>query len=295
MPQTVRTLTLAISDLLAQVLRPLDQRWFEAELLVSHVLKQDRTWIALHPTQTVTNSQVKNGLALAHRRASHEPLAYLLDQAPFCGHLFFVDQRVLIPRPESEWLVETSHRAIGNGQDWAVWDVGTGSGCLALSIGHAVPQAEVLGSDCSRSALQVALKNKKRLGLQNVSFTAGSLLSPAIKRWLKQQIDKRWLIVANLPYLPTSDRSKLQKQVVDHEPNTALFAEDAGLALIKELLNQLQTFIHQRKSDLILLEHDPRQARNMLSFTKKLFPLAKTSSELDQNGAKRFTKINFTD
>lgn len=289
----MRSLILATSDLLAAIILPLDQRWFEAELLVSHVFQQDRTWIALHPSQSVTASQTKKVLALAKRRASYEPLAYLLEQTPFCGHLFFVDKRVLIPRPESEWLVATAHKAVGNGQGWAVWDVGTGSGCLALSIGYAASQARVLASDRSRSALQVALKNKKRLALKNVDLVSGSLLSPAIKRWLKQQTDKRWLIVANLPYLPQSDRTKLQRQVVDHEPAQALFAEEAGLALIKQLLNQLQLLIQARTGDVILLEHDPRQAKRLLAFAEKLFPNATVSSELDQNNAQRFTQITF--
>lgn len=291
MSETVQSATKQVADQLKSLIRPLDQRWFEAELLVGFVLKQERTWIALHPTAPVSKKQLKTCLALATRRAQHEPLAYIFEQAPFFGLSFFVNKHVLIPRAESEWLVQTALDTMILQRDWVAWDVGTGSGCLGLSVAHAKPGISVLASDTSLPALAVAQKNRQLLKQKNLQFARGSLLSPNVRRWLKTKTDQHWLIIANLPYLPLSDRTKLQAQVVDHEPAQALFAEDKGLALIKQLLEQLQRFLTDRRGDVILLEHDPRQAKELAKFAARLFPEATVSTEKDQNGANRFTVL----
>ncbi len=280
-----------IANELGQFIHDQNQRWFEAELLVGKVLGQERTWIALHPDEPVTTKQITTIRKLSKRRLAHEPIAYLLGEAPFYGRIFTVNKSVLIPRPESERLIEIGKELISNGQDWAVWDVGTGSGCLGLSFSLVCPQATVLVSDRSKRALTVAKQNANRLRCLNVTFLNGSLLAKPIDHWLKEHTNKRWLIVANLPYLPLADRPTMQKQVVDHEPNQALFADDDGLALIKRLLQQLKKRLVTRTGDAILLEHDPRQARSLVSYTQTIFPQAAVSTELDQNNAKRFTKI----
>jgi release factor glutamine methyltransferase len=288
---TVRALTTHLVKTLASTIRPLDQRWFEAELLVGFVLGQDRMWVTLHPDVILTTKQLTTILELAERRIAHEPLAYLFKQAPFFGRLFLVDKRVLIPRPESEQLVELALDQVGAGTTWAAWDVGTGSGCLALSVAAAVPTLPVIASDRSTGALEVAKKNAKRLSLTNVTFTSGSLLTPSVKRWLRRHQEKRWLILANLPYLPLADQPKMHTQVTDYEPLSALFAEDEGLHLINDLLEQLNAFLIGRTGDVILLEHDPRQAAKLARYAKTLFPEARITTELDHNTAKRFTRI----
>lgn len=280
----------AAKNLGAQV-RDQAQRWFEAELLVGNVLKHERTWVALHPEELLTAKQAAKVKQLVTRRLTHEPIAYILGEAPFCSRFFRVNKHVLIPRPESERLVELGTAALNNGNHWSIWDVGAGSGCLALSLALAHPKTSVLASDRSKRALLVAKDNADRLQCRNVTFLNGSLLAKPIDKWLAKQADTHWLIVANLPYLPLTDKAKLQKQVVDHEPNQALFAEDDGLALIKRLLQQLKKRLAERTGDVILLEHDPRQARSLLAYAKAVFPEGSISLELDQNAAKRFTKI----
>ncbi len=288
---TVRALSTHLVKILASTIRPLDQRWFEAELLVGFVLGKDRMWVTLHPDVILTTKQLTTISELAERRIAHEPLAYLFKQAPFFGRLFFVDQRVLIPRPESERLVELAVEQAGTRTTWAVWDVGTGSGCLALSVAASLPTLPVIASDRSTGALDVAKKNAKRLELKNVTFTSGSLLTPSVKRWLRTQQEKHWLILANLPYLPLDDQPKMHTQVTGYEPLSALFAEEEGLRLINELLEVLKPFLAERTGDVILLEHDPRQATKLARYAKTLFPNARVTTELDHNTAKRFTRI----
>jgi release factor glutamine methyltransferase len=288
---TVRNLTTELAKMLAPTIHPLDQRWFEAELILGFVLKQDRTWIALHPEVVLPKKQQETIRELGKRRSAHEPLAYLFKQAPFFGRTFFVDKRVLIPRPESEWIVKTAIETVGRGQEWVLWDVGTGSGCLALSIAASRPLLSVIASDCSSGALTVAKKNAAQLNVSTVLFSKGSLLTANIKRWFMTKQKKHRLILANLPYLPPTDQAKMQKQVADYEPLNALFAKDDGLELIKLLLQQLKELCAKRTGDLILLEHDPRQASKLLRYATKLFPQARITSERDQNNANRFTRI----
>lgn len=288
---TIQALTRHIVDTLASTIRPLDQRWFEARLLVGHVVKQDQTWVALHPDVLLTQKQLVRLTDLVHRRCAHEPLAYLFEEAPFFGRTFFVDARVLVPRPESERLVELALAYCKEPSNWALWDVGTGSGCLALSIAGNAPQLPVLASDVSPEALRVAKKNARILQIPNVSFSTGSLLTPFVQRWLRTRAERHWCIVANLPYLPLGDRKTMPRQVTEHEPAHALFAEEKGLSLINELLLQLQTFLHDRSGDCILLEHDPRQAISLAKRARELFPHARVTTERDQNQANRFTVI----
>lgn len=293
MPKSLKTALQSIVDQLKTVLPQNDQCWFEAELLLGEVLKRDRAWIATRPEIQISDEQETLLQTLCARRVQHEPLAYILQRTPFFSHLFFVNAHVLIPRPESEWLVQRALRLITpeHQTDWLVWDAGTGSGCLSLSIAQARPDAHVLASDISVDALIVAQKNARLLTVKNIEFFQGSLLSQSVRLALQQKTDKRWLIVANLPYLPLSDRSDMQTQVVKFEPSLALFAEDEGLALIKELLQQLKGFLQGRHHDVILLEHDPRQAIALAAYCREQFPESHVSTEKDQNGTDRFTVL----
>lgn len=288
---TIRELTTQLVRTLSSTIRPLEQRWFEAELLIGHCLTRDRTWIALHPNIKLTQKQLTTISKLAERRAMHEPLAYLFQEAPFCERTFFVDKRVLIPRAESEWLVQRGLELIQTGKDWIVWDVGTGSGCLALSFALSAPLLTVTGSDSSVGAISVARKNTKRLQAKNCRFTSGPYLTSTVSRSLKRSKEKHWLIVANLPYLPEADAANMQKQVLNYEPSLALFAEEGGLKKIKELLIQLRPLLLKRTGDVVFLEHDPRQAYKLKTYAKTLLPSATIATEKDQNNASRFTTI----
>lgn len=291
MSRTVQELVQNSAERLGQLIRPIDQRWFEAELLVGHVLHQDRSWVALHPEQGVTLTHVQQITKLVERRLTYEPMAYILGQAPFLASVFTVNRHVLVPRPESEWLVQTTIAHIGDAKNWTVWDVGTGSGCLGLSVAQTLTHIHVIASDYSKKALQVAQLNAERRHLKNISLLHGSLLAKPVKEALTQTSKHHFLIIANLPYLPLSDRGKLQKQVTEYEPTQALFAKEDGLYLIQRLLQQLKRFLKERTGDVVLLEHDPRQAHILLNLCNTLFPNATVRQDKDYHDSQRFTAI----
>lgn len=295
MSSTVQTISRQLAEKLIPVLQDTNQAWFEAELLVGFVLKHDRTWIVMHPDEPLSKKQLSTLLALAQRRAQHEPIAYLIQRAPFCDATFFVDSRVLIPRAESEQLVTRACTTLLDPEiapSWAVLDIGTGSGCLGLSIKRNVPNTDLLLSDRSRGALTVAKQNALELGIKQVQFCGGSLLSRSVKTWLNARREKAWMIIANLPYLPFTDREEMTEQVVRYEPANALFANKKGTELIEQLLKQLTLFLKNRRAPTyILLEYDPRQTEDLTRIAKQLFPAAQCSAFADQNGDVRFLEI----
>ena len=168
--------------------------------------------------------------ALVERRASREPLQYILGSAPFWKHEFVVTPAVLIPRPETELLVETALELVKGVERPVIVDVGTGSGCIALSIAGEREDAVVHGTDISGPALEVALMNQRRLGLgQRTFFHRGQLLAPVTGREVH-------LIVSNPPYVDPAEIDELAPEVRDHEPRQALVPPGDALAVYRELV-----------------------------------------------------------
>ena len=167
---------------------------------------------------------------LVRRRAGHEPVAYLTGQKEFYGRTFRVTRAVLIPRPETELLVEEAVRALSSQHAPLVADIGTGSGCLAITIALECPGATVIGTDISAEAIAVALDNAERLGAANLRFALVN------DHEFVPADDLFDLIVSNPPYVPQRDRATLAADVRDHEPAGALFGGDDGLDVIRALV-----------------------------------------------------------
>jgi release factor glutamine methyltransferase len=195
---------------------------WDAERLLRHVLGWDRAALFASPGHVVPAPEEERFRSLVRRRASREPLQYILGTQAFWKHEFVVTPAVLIPRPETEVLVETSLELLKGVEKPIVVDVGTGSGCIALSIAAEREDAEVHATDISEAALEVARENARRLGLEGrVRFHHGQLLAPLSGREVH-------LVVSNPPYVDPADRDTLAPEVRDHEPATALFAADPG-------------------------------------------------------------------
>jgi release factor glutamine methyltransferase len=238
MPQTYRQLRLDLAAALAGFLDPEEAqaeciRWFEEGLGLS------RSWVSAHGTDLVPVEVRRKVSDWMRRRRTGEPWAYILGWSLFRGHRFKVNPDTLIPRPETELLVEA---ALDVGQRLKVdrcVDVGTGSGIIAVSL--ALETAwKVAASDLSPGALAVARKNTKHLRA-SIQFHEGSLLDPVP--------DPVGLVVANLPYVDSADQPSLQRELA-FEPSSALFAPDRGLALSAALLVQA----HARHAPACLLE-----------------------------------------
>ena len=168
---------------------------------------------------------------IAHRLVKGEPVQYVLSYANFCGHRFRVTPDVLIPRPETEELVQRAKdyllsSAIYYHSSTNVLDLCTGSGCIAISLASACPSAHVLGVDISPAALSVARFNAEALGAENVRFEMADILCPDYRYYLMQEGRKFDLLIANPPYVRLSEAAEMSSTVLEHEPHLALFVPD---------------------------------------------------------------------
>ncbi|MBC7252197.1 MAG: peptide chain release factor N(5)-glutamine methyltransferase, partial [Anaerolineae bacterium] len=224
-----------------------DSPRLEAELLLAHVLSVERAYILAHPEHNLSPAESARYRQLIHRRAQHEPLAYLLGHQEFYGLDFYVSPAVLIPRPETELLVEEALAAArtSSSRPWCVADVGTGSGAIAVSLAVHVPHARVYATDASAEALAVAEENCRRHGVsERVILLQGHLLSP-----LPEAVD---CIVANLPYVSHAEWDSLPAEIAVYEPRAALDGGPDGLKYIGELLASAAPYL--RPKGVILLE-----------------------------------------
>ncbi len=204
------------------------------ELLLAHVLKKKRLELYLEFERELDEKTLEALREMVKRRVAGEPVQYIAGEAEFCGLKLAVDRRVLIPRPETELLVE----AVVERKPSKIVDVGTGSGCIAVALAKRLPAAEVTGIDVSPEALEVAAGNVKRHGLEkNVRLLPGDLLEKLPDSFTCDAI------VSNPPYIASGDLAKLPREVKDFEPVQALIAGEDGLEVIRRLVVEARRFL----------------------------------------------------
>jgi release factor glutamine methyltransferase len=192
----------------------------DAELLLRHVTGWDRATLLASPTAKLATEPASRLRKLVEERARRRPLQHLTGTQWFWRHELHVTPDVLIPRPETELLVEAVLEVLDGAARPLAVDVGTGSGCIALSLAAELPEARIHATDISRAALSVAEQNAVRLGLaERVCFHAGDLLEP-----LMHLAGRFHLVVSNPPYVDPSEAASLAPEVRDHEPHVAVFA-----------------------------------------------------------------------
>ena len=203
----------------------------EAEILLAHVLKVGRLYLYINPEQELSQEQIDNYNKLVQRRLEYEPTAYILGHREFMDLDLIVNEDVLIPRPETEVLVET---VIDHLNDITrmirIADIGTGSGAIAISLAKSLPNAAVEAVDVSEEAINIAKLNADRYGLR-ITFHLGDLLSPLNGK-------KYNAIVSNPPYIPSQVIDGLQAEVKDYEPRMALDGGNDGLDFYRRLINE---------------------------------------------------------
>lgn len=225
----------------------------DAEIILAHTIRKSRTWIHAHDDETLTSRQVEIANARLLLRLDRVPVAYIIGHKEFYGRRFNVTPSTLIPRPESETCIELLKELLP-ADAATLLDVGTGSGCLGITASLELPQLSVTLSDISHYALTVAKDNAARLNA-DVETVKSNLLDS-----IPGSFD---CIIANLPYVDTAwERSP----ETDHEPELALFANDDGLALIKELITASKKSLND--NGLLFLEADPCQHEAIVTFAK---------------------------
>jgi release factor glutamine methyltransferase len=247
-----------------------------AEHLLAHVLGRKRIELYLDFERKLTETELTPLRELVKRRSEGEPLQHLLGTVEFCGHVFLCDKRAMVPRLETEELVEFLKSEIQDPKSEIV-DVGTGSGVIALSLAAEFPEAKILAVDVSDDALALAQENAIRLNLSSrVQFLKSRLLEI-----VEGDFD---LIVANLPYISTQDRPTLSREVL-HDPEIALFAGTRGDELVHELIAQAPSRL--RSGGMLALEIGLGQSEALLSvLTEKNY--RDICSKNDYNGVTRF-------
>ena len=200
----------------------------DADLLLMSVLNVNRIYLYAHPEQPISGNQHQHLLSHLERRLDGEPMAYILGRREFFGRDYLVSPHVLIPRPETELLVETALYYLGDLAQGRLLEVGSGSGCIAISIALESPSTMVESWELSKEALSLAKSNNVRLGAQ-VNFVQRDALQSC--SW--NTPEKYDLLVSNPPYIAWSEFADIESGVKDFEPHSALFAEDEGLAFYK--------------------------------------------------------------
>jgi release factor glutamine methyltransferase len=250
----------------------------DALLLLAYTLRRERAWILANGEAPVLEDDARNFVGLCARRNAGEPIAYILGTAGFYGREFLVNQSVLIPRPETELLVEEALRFIAG--PMRVLDVGTGCGAIACSIA-AETQALVDGTDLSPAAVELATENARRL---SVSDRCNFQVSDLAEVFRGKRFD---VIVANLPYIPSADLPQ-PPDPVSFEPPEALDGGSDGLALYRRLLRELPTLLEA--PSLVLLEAAPPTIGVLAEMTHTAFPRAAVSMVADYAGLARCVK-----
>ena len=207
----------------------------EADILLAYVLGKPREFLLMHDEVEVAEKDAKTFFGLCEERAAGVPVAYLTHEREFFGLKFYVDQRVLIPRPETELLVEETLRLC---KDYEadlpaprIVDVGTGSGCVAIALAKNLPNAAITAVDISEDALAVAYKNAKTHGVTSqLTFRKNNLIV---------DLPPFDIIVANLPYISTSETALVSPETLHHEPHLALFGGATGYELFITLFSQI--------------------------------------------------------
>lgn len=231
----------------------------DASLIVAHVLKTTRAYLIAHSDQKLTTKQASEVKKLYKKRRQHYPLAYLIHSKEFYGRKFYVNRHVLIPRPETEQIIDLALKLKGVK---TVLDIGTGSGNIAITLAIESPEWSITATDISQESLAVAQKNWRQLKTQdshNIRFIHSNLFQKLPKN---QTFD---LIIANLPYV--NKKWPWKSEGLKYEPKKALYANENGLKLIKGLVMDSPRYLN--KNSYLLIEADTSQLDTISEFTAK--------------------------
>jgi len=258
-----------------------EQPALEAQVILAHVVDKPRAWVIAHPETIFSVEQTRSLCVLLERRMSGEPLPYLLGHWEFFGLSYTVTPEVLIPRPETELMVEKALAWLGKHHSRRLAaDVGTGSGCIAVSLAHLIADLQVVAVDVSRPALYVARQNIYDHQVHDRVHLVQTNLLTAL-------IGKFDLVCANLPYIPSPTLAKLEVGL--HEPHQALDGGPEGTSYISALLGDALRWL--APGGLLLLEIEAGQGKSVPQLAERFFPGAEIQLFHDLSGNPRLVQV----
>lgn len=240
-----------------------------AEILLSHQLKTDRVNLYLNFDQPLTENEISGYRSLIKRRLLHEPVQYITGIQEFWSLDFMVNPQVIIPRPESELLVEQAVKQVGThftqkNRSPRILDLGTGSGVLAISIAKEVPQAQIWATDLSEGALSIARRNAEKHGIsERINFMCGDLWEPIAN--LDVTFD---MIISNPPYIASEEYDDLMPEVRDYEPRLALDGHEGGMYFIEKILHEGLDYMSP--GGWLIMEMSPHQTGKALRLAEQI-------------------------
>ncbi len=290
----------------------------EAEILLSNMLKKPREFLLAHPEKQLTKNQISNFKFQISRRLKGEPLAYITGHKEFYGLDFYVNKYVLIPRPETELMIDEAIRITRNVKRITLIDVGTGSGCIIISLvkllskkhkelssGYPelsssifklpITDYQFLATDISLPALRIARKNAKLHKVdKKIKFLHGNLLEPILNKSQIANRKSQIIITTNLPYLTPQDIKN--SPTIQHEPRLALDAGPNGLKYYHQLFHQIKLLLDSRKFApnlclFVIAEINPEQTKKIKQLIKQCISIDKISIKKDLSGLNRLIII----
>lgn len=263
----------------------------DGDILLSWSIKKPKEFVLIHPEYKLSLHEMLRFFYASKKYQHGLPIAYITHHKEFFGLDFFVNRHTLIPRPDTELMVEEVIKEIKNSSlditgSWLI-DVGTGSGCIPIAIAKNIKEIKIVATDISTGALKIARKNARTHNV-SIEFLHGNLLEPVIKLFKSFPTNSELIITANLPYL-TKEQFQNEPSI-QHEPYQALVADENGLALYKELLQQitqllLPTIQKNKIKITCFFEIDPSQALTITKLIHSFFPT--TAVEIKKDLAKR--------
>ena len=255
----------------------------DAEVLLAYALSRDRAWLVAHYPDPVSDNELRYYEQLIERRAVREPLQYITGRQEFWGIEFQVTPDVLIPRPETELVVESALAALAGAAEPLVIDLCTGSGCIAISLVKNIPRCQVYATDRSTKAHAVAKTNAQRQGAdQRTRFIEADLFGPLHVAGMEGSVD---LITANPPYVRTGELATLQPEVRDFEPELALVSGPEGTEIAERIIRESPRYL--RTGGRLIMEFGMGQAQALRGMVEKTGAYASVNVLKDLAGIER--------
>ncbi len=253
-----------------------------AEVVLAHALALNRTQLLVQPDYSLTPDQLARVQSDLDRLANGEPLAYVVGHREFYDVDLLTDRRALIPRPETECLIEYALKLLADHSAPLIVDVGTGCGAIAVTLAKHLPRARVIATDLSAEAIDLARENANRLGVESrVEFRVGNLLAAVT--------EAPQLLAANLPYIDDKDWPYLARTIRGHEPKMAFVGGPDGLDLVRGLLRDAPRLM--RPGSCVLLEIGAYQGEVVSEIAQQNFPQARIDIRPDYAGLDRLAVI----